>query len=256
MIDVTATFVARLWLPDIPGTLGLVAAAIGRAGGDVTGIEILERGAGLAIDELLIELPDPTRVESLITEVSAVPGVNVEDVHQVDPERQDQSILALDVAARIVETPADRRLESLCESIRSMLEADWCTVIGRRPETVQNDVRHNREIANREIANREIANREIANRELANRDVAVGVVPDPAWLRAFLEGIGHLDADSTFEHTPGDVAWAPLSRSGFVVCGRQSRSFRSRERQHLALIVRIVDSVLGAGPMSGTLHGA
>jgi len=45
-----STVVMRLWLPDLPGTLGRVAAAIGRANGDVIGIEILERGAGMAID--------------------------------------------------------------------------------------------------------------------------------------------------------------------------------------------------------------
>lgn len=209
MIDVPATYVARLWLPDIPGTLGLVAAAIGRAGGDVIGIEILERGAGMAIDELLIELADPQRIESLISEVAGVPGVNVEDVHQVDPDRQDQSILALDVAARIVEAPGDDRLLAACSLIRSMLEAEWCTVIGRDTP-----------------------------------DVAVGTIPDPAWLRAFLEGIRHLDGEASFEHTPGDVAWAPMQDGGFIVSGRQQRAFRSRERQHLALIARIVDSSL------------
>ncbi len=51
------TYVLRLWLPDIPGTLGRVAAAIGAANGDVIGIEILERGASMAIDELIVTLP-------------------------------------------------------------------------------------------------------------------------------------------------------------------------------------------------------
>lgn len=217
-----ATYVARLWLPDIPGTLGLVAAAIGRASGDVTGIEILERGAGMAIDELLIELPDPTHLETLIAELSAVPGVSIEDVHQVDPERQDQSILALDVAARIVESPVHERLAAACEMLRSMLEADWCAVMGRDAP-----------------------------------DVSEGTIPDPSWLRAFLEGIRHLDVDTSLEHTPGDVAWAPLSNmGGFIVCGRASRSFRSRERQHLALVVRIVDSVLADGPATSAIDGA
>ena len=204
-----ATYVARLWLPDIPGTLGSVAAAIGRADGDVIGIEILERGAGMAIDELLIELADSQRLESLIAEISGVPGVNVEDVHQVDPDRQDQSIVALDVAARIVETAVDDRLPAACSLIRSMLEAEWCTLVGGD-----------------------------------SPDVSVGTIPDPAWLRAFLEGIRHLDIEASFEHTPGDVAWAPMHHGGFIVCGRRQRSFRSRERQHLALIVRIVDSTL------------
>lgn len=220
----SATFVARLWLPDIPGTLGLVAAAIGRAGGDVIGIEILERGAGMAIDELLVTLSDDDLLDALIAELSGVPGVNIEDVHRVDPERQDQSILALDVAAAICEAPSAHRLSAACVLIASMLEAQWCAVMGEEGPRV-----------------------------------AEGTIPDPNWLRAFLEGIRHLDVDASLEHTPGDVAWAPLEKcGGFIVCGRKERSFRSRERQHLALIVRILDAVLSAsgvgdGPSASSL---
>src|SRR5262245_58230979 len=48
-----ATFVLRLWLPDRPGALGAVASRVGAVGGDLVGIDILERGAGRAIDELV-----------------------------------------------------------------------------------------------------------------------------------------------------------------------------------------------------------
>ena len=52
------TYVVRVWMPDRPGALGQVASRIGAVGGDVVGIDILERGAGRAIDELVVELPD------------------------------------------------------------------------------------------------------------------------------------------------------------------------------------------------------
>src|SRR5258708_2115710 len=51
------SFVVRVWLPDRPGALGAVASRIGSVRGDLTGIEILERGGGRAIDELIVELP-------------------------------------------------------------------------------------------------------------------------------------------------------------------------------------------------------
>lgn len=97
------TYIVRLWLPDIPGTLGRVAAAIGKTSGDVIGIEILERGAGMAIDELLVALPDADLVDGMIAEISSVEGVAIEDVHAVAPDRSDQSVLALEVAANIME---------------------------------------------------------------------------------------------------------------------------------------------------------
>ena len=218
------TYVLRLWLPDIPGTLGRVAAAIGQADGDVIGIEILERGAGMAIDELIVALPtlgstpseeerqEELNLEKLISCVSQVEGVAVEDVHRVAQDRPDQSVLALDTAARIMETPQDERTEATCELVRDMLEADWCTVV---PNGAQSPL------------------------------AVSGDVPDLPWVMAFLGGISHLASDAQHEHTPADVAWAPLDLlDAAVVVGRQRGAFRLRERQHLTLIARIVSSAL------------
>ena len=206
------TYVLRLWLPDFPGTLGRVAAAIGEAGGDVIGIEILERGAGMAIDELIVVIPSDAEdaMEQLIAEVSQVDGVAVEDIHTVALDRPDQSVLALDTAARIMESPRDERLEATCELVREMLESDWCTIM--------------------------------------RRDVAIplavsGDVPDLPWVIAFLAGTTHLAGDAAHEHTPADIAWAPLDLlDAVIVIGRIRGAFRLRERQHVTLIARIVSS--------------
>ena len=218
------TYVLRLWLPDIPGTLGRVAAAIGTANGDVIGIEILERGAGMAIDELIVTLPigdvghdgdfdrEESAFEELIGQVSRVEGVAVEDVHRVAQDRPDQSVLALDTAARIMETPKVDRTEATCELVRDMLEADWCTVV---PNGAQSPL------------------------------AVSGDVPDLPWVMAFLGGISHLASDAQYEHTPADVAWAPLELlDAAIVAGRLRGAFRLRERQHLTLIARIVSSAL------------
>ena len=79
-----AIYVVRVWLPDRPGALGQVASRIGALRGDVIGIEILERGAGRAIDELVVSLPEVELLELLITEIAQVDGVDVEDVREVD----------------------------------------------------------------------------------------------------------------------------------------------------------------------------
>jgi hypothetical protein len=206
------TYVLRLWLPDFPGTLGRVAAAIGQAGGDVIGIEILERGAGMAIDELIVVIPSDAEnaMEQLIAEVSQVEGVAVEDVHTVALDRPDQSVLALDTAARIMESPRDERLEATCELVREMLESDWCTIMRRGtaiPLAVSGDV------------------------------------PDLPWVIAFLAGTTHLAGDAAHEHTPADIAWAPLDLlDAVIVIGRIRGAFRLRERQHVTLIARIVSS--------------
>jgi hypothetical protein len=206
------TYVLRLWLPDFPGTLGRVAAAIGQAGGDVIGIEILERGAGMAIDELIVVIPSDAEnaMEQLIAEVSQVEGVAVEDIHTVALDRPDQSVLALDTAARIMESPRDERLEATCELVREMLESDWCTIM---------------------------------RRDAAIPLAVSGDVPDLPWVIAFLAGTTHLAGDAAHEHTPADIAWAPLDLlDAVIVIGRIRGAFRLRERQHVTLIARIVSS--------------
>lgn len=207
----TVLFVVRLWLPDLPGTLGRVAAAIGRAGGDVIGIEILERGAGMAIDEVTVLVDDPQVIDAVIAELSTVEGVAVEDVHAVEPDRPEHGVLALDVVSAVVSV-VDRslRLTLVCRGVADLLEADWVAVV-----------------------------------DSANQAVAVehGQVPDPAWLVAFLAGTNHLP--SAAEHTPSDVVWAPLVGTELVVAAeRTGRAFRGRERQQVERIGRIVGAVL------------
>lgn len=207
-----ATFVIRLWLPDRPGTLGRVAAAIGRAGGDVIGIEILERGAGMAIDEVTVLIDEASAIDSVITELATVDGVAVEDVHAVEPGRPEHGVLALDVVSSVVSVVGrSPRLAALCRGLADLLEADWVAVVDDAERTVV---------------------------------VKEGQVPDPAWLIAFLAGTNHLPSDA--DHTPSDVVWAPLARTQLVVAAeRTGRAFRARERQQVERIGRIVGAVLG-----------
>src|SRR5204862_6538332 len=73
-------FIVRVWVPDRPGALGAVASRIGAVGGDLVGIDILEQGGGLAIDELVVELPDENLISLLISEVSEVDAVDAEEL--------------------------------------------------------------------------------------------------------------------------------------------------------------------------------
>lgn len=200
-----SSYVVRLWLPDRPGTLGRVAAAIGRADADVIGIEILERGAGMAIDEVTVQFGDLTTIEKIVAELSSVDGVAVEDVHEVEPGRLDPSVLALEVVSGVV-SAGPRRLDVLCRGVRDLLESDWVAVI------------------------------DVDAGSIVSHD---GSVPDPAWLTAFVAGTVHLPTAS--EHTPSDVAWAPLVGTGTVVASERSgRAFRSREREQIERIGRVV----------------
>ena len=51
------SYLLRLVVPDRPGTLGAVATALGSAGADIASLDVLERGDGFAVDDVVVDLP-------------------------------------------------------------------------------------------------------------------------------------------------------------------------------------------------------
>ena len=72
-------FLLRVELPDVPGSLGRVAAAIGEAGGDIEAIEIVQknRGAGTAVDDVLLETAPGVMPDSIVSACTRLEGVSV-----------------------------------------------------------------------------------------------------------------------------------------------------------------------------------
>ena len=71
-------YLLRLELPDVPGSLGLVASAIGQAGADIEAILIVEKTSqGTAIDDVLLELPPDRMPDSVLSACSSLDGVRV-----------------------------------------------------------------------------------------------------------------------------------------------------------------------------------
>jgi hypothetical protein len=211
------TFVVRVWLPDRPGALGQVASRIGAVRGDVVGIEILERGAGRAVDELTVDLPADGLVELLVAEIAQVDGVDVEDVRPLRPGRSDPGVAALELASSLVEsTGPEDMLQRFCNDIALEFDCDWAAAVelaGARPV------------------------------------VTVGDAPAAPWIAAFIEGSSHLgggvDVDEVEVGHPADVVWARFPNTSLAAAaGRRGRPFRWRERRQLALLAQIGGAVL------------
>src|SRR3954465_745722 len=98
-----SAFGVRVWVPDRPGALGAVASRIGAVRGDLVGIDILERGAGRAIDELMVDLPSEDLVPLLVNEVAQVGGGDVGDVPPAVADLRAARLDALETAAVLVE---------------------------------------------------------------------------------------------------------------------------------------------------------
>lgn len=204
------TYVMRVWLPDRPGALGAVASRIGAVGGDVVGIEILERGGGRAVDDLVVELPDPDVVSLLVREVQQVDGVDIEDLQPVADALHDPRLEALETAAVLVgASSATEAVDALCHHAVRTVGALWGAIV------------------------------DLAEPALCSGH---GDVPPVEWLVAFARG-----SQAAAVAGPGGVeveaVWAPLPAAVLaLVLGRDGHPFRSRERRQVMALARIVDT--------------
>ena len=194
-----AAYFLRVWLPDRPGALGLVASRVGAVRGDVVGIEIVERGAGRAVDELLIDLPDPNVLDLLVNEIHEIDGADVEDVRPAARDHEDLAIGALDVAAQLAGSESDpERASVLVGGAVRLLHADWAAVL-----------------------------------DAAGTSLVAGAgqeVPNEAWLVGFVGGATTEGSSPALE----EFAIAEVPRPGWslVVC-RGHLPLRGRERKLL-----------------------
>lgn len=128
------SFLIRVQLPDTPGTLGAVATALGVIGADILSVDVVERGGGLAIDDLVIELPSGRLPDALITAAESVPGVEVDAVRPyagvLDSHRE------LELVEEIAAQPASG-LSLLVEGVPRIVRAGWSIVVEHTDEGVQ-----------------------------------------------------------------------------------------------------------------------
>jgi hypothetical protein len=123
----TLSFLIRVQLPDRPGTLGAVATALGEIGADILSVDVVERGSGLAIDDLVVELPSGRLPDTLITAAESVEGV------EVDAVRPYAGILDTHRELELVEEIADdprKGLEVFTEGVPKIIRAGWAVVVG------------------------------------------------------------------------------------------------------------------------------
>ena len=123
-------YIIRVWLPDRPGALGAVASRVGAVRADVIGIDIIERGAGRAVDELVIDLPDGELVDLLLAEIGEVEGVDVENIRPLSGPPPDPAVTALRIA-RSVRQAGDgvEGFEALVGGALALLGADWVALV-------------------------------------------------------------------------------------------------------------------------------
>jgi hypothetical protein len=198
----------RVWLPDRPGALGLVASRIGAVQGDIIGIDVLERGTDIAVDEFAVELPGPDLVPMLVKEIEEVDGAAVEEARLVG-SFPDPRLDALDSAIELCEAEDIIGLhEQLVSHVRDEFLADWSALVaGGQPLAADG---HG--------------------------------LPEQAMLDALAAGTGASPLVANGAAGPADLAVASLERhAATLLVGREGHPFRRRERAQLVALARIAD---------------
>jgi len=202
--------VVRVWLPDRPGALGLVASRIGALGADIVGVDVLERSDHVAVDEFAISLPNVDLVKLLVREIEEVDGASVEEWRLVG-RFPDPRLDALETVERLCSTRDAREVfGALVDAVRAEFDADWAGVL-------DND---------------------------AVIAASGSSVPDGPVLAALAAGTTASPAVASGEAGPDDLAAARFPATGAVLLvGREGHPFRRRERGQLIALARIADVI-------------
>jgi hypothetical protein len=200
----------RVWLPDRPGALGLVASRIGAIGGDIVGVDVLERSERVAVDEFAVVLPDDDLVPLLVREIEEVDGASVEECRAVE-RFPDPRLDALESVEAVCDATNHKELtQQLVERVRQEFAADWAAVL---------------------------EGTEILSSAGAD-------TPASSILEALAAGTSASPAVAAGDAGPDDLAVAPLqAHDAVLLVGRDGHPFRRRERRQLLALARIADRV-------------
>ena len=122
-------FLLRVELPDVPGSLGRVATAIGEAGGDIEAIEIVEhRHDGTAVDDFLLDMAPGMMPDSVVSACNMLDGVHVVWVSRY--AAGGNLFLDLEVVEQLTQNPA-LAVDELVDLLPVTFRADWAVRLCR-----------------------------------------------------------------------------------------------------------------------------
>jgi len=119
-------YLLRVSVPDRPGALGALASAIGEAGGDITAVDVVERGPSAAVDDVLVETPDAISADAILARLGSLPAIAIEAWQPFT--EGDQLRDGLDIVDGLGST-ASRALAAITRIAPAVLRARWVVII-------------------------------------------------------------------------------------------------------------------------------
>jgi len=122
------SYLLRVQLEDRPGSLGSLAVALGSVGADILSLDVVERGPGYAIDDLVVELPPGAMPDTLITAAENLNGIYVDTI------RPHTGLLEAHRELELIDKTAaasgrDNQLQVFVDEAPRVLRVGWCTVV-------------------------------------------------------------------------------------------------------------------------------
>lgn len=191
-------FLLRVELPDVPGSLGRLASAIGEAGGDIEAIEIVEKrhDDGTAVDDVLLDLPPGAMPDTIVSACNLLPGVRVVWISRYGAGGN--LFLDLEAVEELTVNP-DEALDRLVDLLPVTFRADWAARIHRvkgtsyATEAAPSDLPfHDLVRTERVEVEGDDVNVMVAARLGGNEIVVVGRRGGPDFLDSEVARVGHL----------------------------------------------------------------
>ncbi|BDX33220.1 amino acid-binding protein [Mycobacterium antarcticum] len=122
------SYLLRVELEDRPGSLGSLAVALGSVGADILSLDVVERSAGYAVDDLCVDLPPGAMPDMLITAAEKLNGVYVDSIRPhtglLEAHRELELIDHIAAAGH-----KQDKLQVLADEAPKVLRVGWCLVV-------------------------------------------------------------------------------------------------------------------------------
>jgi len=125
------SYLLRVQLPDVPGSLGRLATAIGTAGGNIDAIEIVSREDGFAVDDVFLAAEHGVMPDTIVSACQQLDGVSVLWISRYAAGTN--LLLDLEAVESMTEEP-ELALNTLVELMPEVFRVDWGMHIRRTDE--------------------------------------------------------------------------------------------------------------------------
>jgi len=129
------SYLLRIQLPDEPGALGYVAAALGEVEGDIRSVDVVDYGAnGVVVDDIVVALPMGLLPDTLITAAQSISGVEVDSIRPFSGSVDRRGQIALLAKFSQHTKNLDRALGDVVDGLPQTMTAGWAIVLGEQSD--------------------------------------------------------------------------------------------------------------------------